>query len=144
VFDLVSRVGKSTLRPAKSASSSAGEPAIGQHLPDGTVYAGISPDNGRPMYTTPKDCRLCDSWTDAMNYAVNITMHGHDDWRAPTKGELRQLFTHRAAIGNFNEMGHLTRGRYWSSSPDDMTCAWVQPLLDGSPVNGMALRCVRG
>lgn len=144
VFDLASRFGRMMRRTAKSTVSAAGEPAIGQHLPDDTVYAGISPATGQPMYTTTKDSCLCESWTDAMNYAANVTMHGHDDWRAPTKAELHQLFTHRAAIGNFNELGHITRGRYWSSSPEDMTCAWAQPLLDGSPVSVMALRCVRG
>src|ERR1017187_6361513 len=28
---------------------------IGAVMPDGTVYAGISPDTGRAMYTTPGD-----------------------------------------------------------------------------------------
>lgn len=26
---------------------------IGDRMPDGTVYAGISPDTSKPMYTTP-------------------------------------------------------------------------------------------
>lgn len=140
VFHLASPTGQ---RP-NAAVSRVDECAIGERLPDGTIYAGISPSTGWPMYTTSSDSSLFNSWTDAMNYAANVTMHGHDDWRAPTKRELHHLFTHRAAIGNFNEKGHLTRGRYWSSSPEDMTCAWAQSVLDRSQVNTMALRCVRG
>ena len=27
-------------------------------MPDGSIYAGVSPDTGKPMYTTPKDAPL--------------------------------------------------------------------------------------
>ena len=144
VLDFPSRYARNTRRSSKAAPSTPGTPGIGEHIADNTVYAGISPSTGQPMYTTAEDSCLCESWVEAMNYAANVTMHGHEDWRAPTKAELHQLFTHRAAIGNFNNMGHITHGRYWSSSREDMTCAWVQPLLDGSSVRVMALRCVRG
>ena len=30
-------------------------PQIGDEMPDGTVYAGLSPDTNKPMYTTPAD-----------------------------------------------------------------------------------------
>lgn len=41
-----------------AVSSCAGSPSIGTVCPDGTVYAGISPDGGRPMFTTPTDAGL--------------------------------------------------------------------------------------
>jgi hypothetical protein len=31
------------------------EPKIGDKMPDGTIYAGISPETGRPMYATLTD-----------------------------------------------------------------------------------------
>jgi hypothetical protein len=35
------------------------EPTIGDKMPDGTVFAGISPETNKPMYATPKNapCR---------------------------------------------------------------------------------------
>src|SRR5207302_7723214 len=37
-------------RPVRPAQT-----RIGDRMPDGTVYAGVSPHTGRPMYTTPGD-----------------------------------------------------------------------------------------
>ena len=117
--------------------------------PDGTVYAGISPDTGRAMYTTPKDTGLCDSWYKAMNYAAKLDAHGHSDWRVPTKAELNELFTKRAAISNFDETGDINVGWYWSSSQYGDYIAWAQCFRDGSrdnyfKVSAASLRCVRG
>jgi hypothetical protein len=28
---------------------------VGEAMEDGTIYAGISPDTGKPLYATPKD-----------------------------------------------------------------------------------------
>jgi hypothetical protein len=66
--------------------------AIGAKMPDGTVYAGISPDTGKPMYTTPKDSGLCAEWRKAMDHAAGLDAHGHKDWRVPTTAELKVLF----------------------------------------------------
>src|SRR5437868_10026201 len=33
-------------------------PQVGDKMPDGSVYAGISPDTNQPIYTTPKDAPL--------------------------------------------------------------------------------------
>lgn len=30
----------------------------GTIVPDGSIYAGVSPDTGKPIYTTPKDAPL--------------------------------------------------------------------------------------
>src|SRR5690349_11517927 len=34
------------------------EPEIGSRVSDGTIYAGISPATGKPLYATPVDARL--------------------------------------------------------------------------------------
>jgi hypothetical protein len=122
---------------------------IGDTMPDRTIYAGVSPDTGRPMYTTPKDSGLCGEWRKAMDHAAGLDAHGHKDWRAPTKAELKVLFTHCAAIGNFNETGSIPGGWYWSSMQYGQYYAWAQRFSDGhqdylGKPDAASLRCVRG
>src|SRR5712691_7330547 len=87
-------------------------------MPDGTVYAGISPATNEPMYATPNDAPLTYTFNQAQKYAAKLDAHGHHDWRVPTKGELNVLFQNRAAIGGFDESGSDPAGWYWSSSQD--------------------------
>jgi uncharacterized protein DUF1566 len=122
-------------------------PQIGVRMPDGTIYAGISPDTGNPMYAAPADA-LTMEWHDAMDYAVKLDAHGHRDWRVPTKGELNVLFNNRAALGGFNETGANPAGWYWSSSPSGLWTSWAQRFSDGCQLNYLndlhtPLRCVR-
>jgi hypothetical protein len=53
-------------------------------MPDGTIYAGISPDTHQPMYTTPADAPLTMQWKAAMQYAAALDANAHKDWRVPT------------------------------------------------------------
>jgi hypothetical protein len=124
-------------------------PEIGAKMPDGSIYAGVSSDSGKPIYATPADSGLCAKWRKAMDYAAGLDAHGHRDWRVPTRAELNVLFTNRAAIGNFNETGSTPAGWYWSSSRDDGSSAWTQRFSDGdrgsySRYDQSSLRCVRG
>jgi hypothetical protein len=125
---------------------------IGARVQDGNVYAGISPNTHKPMYTTPKDAPLTYTFNEAVNYAEQLNAQkylSHDDWRPPTKDELHVLFTNRAAIGGFyNGMSH-PRGWYCSSSEGKNDDAWDQLFTDGyqfvSPKQvHSSLRCVRG
>src|SRR5258708_6921449 len=45
------------VRPAANddGPSASSQATPGDRMPDGTVYAGISPESGKPMYTTPGD-----------------------------------------------------------------------------------------
>jgi len=120
---------------------------VGDVVPDGTVFAGISPDTNKPMYTTPKDAPLTMRWKAAMEYAAKLDAHGHDDWRVPTKSELNVLFNNRAAIGGFDVSGSLPAGWYWSSR-DYYGLAWAQRFSDGHQSydyksSDSSLRCVR-
>src|ERR1700681_744184 len=122
-------------------------PTIGGVMPDGTVYAGISPDTGKAMYATPKDAPLTYAFNQAQKYAAKLDAHGHQDWRAPTKGELNVLFQNRAAIGGFDESGSNPAGWYWSSS-QNLIIAWAQRLSEGLQSNSLkgsvsSLRCVQ-
>jgi hypothetical protein len=84
-------------------------PKPGDWMQDGTIYAGISPDTGRPMYTTPADAPLTYSFNQARHYASRLDAHGHLDWRVPTKVELNVLFNSRGAIGGFSGHWHWRR-----------------------------------
>src|SRR5262245_46021586 len=91
----------------------------GDRMPDGTIYAGVSPDIGRAMYTTPADAPLTMKWKKAMDYAAGLDAHGREDWRVPTNAELNVLWENRdkdALKGTFNVTGSYPAGWYWSST----------------------------
>jgi hypothetical protein len=77
------------------------EPNVGDKMPDGTIYAGISPDTKKAMYATPSDAPTTMTFQEASDYAAGLDALGHRDWRVPTKAELNVLFTNSAAIGGF-------------------------------------------
>jgi hypothetical protein len=134
------------LRSAKSDSV-----RVGDKMPDGTIYAGLSPDTGQPMYTTPRDAPLTYTFNEAGKYAEKLDAYGYDDWHVPTKGELNVLRENRnegALEGTFNVTGSLPASWYWSSSQDINGGAWAQRFSDGyqyddSKFNDSSLRCVR-
>ncbi len=118
-------------------------------MPDGTIFAGISPHTGAPMYTTPEDAPMTMKWNQAMDYAAGLDAHGRKDWRVPTKAELNVLFNNRVAIDGFNETGSDPAGWYWSSTEYNFNFdAWHQRFSDGSQhwINkdlDSSLRCIR-
>ena len=116
-------------------------------MPDGTVYAGISPDTHRRLYTTPEDVPFTWKFNDAQRFALDFKGYAHEDWRVPTKGELNVLFQNRATIGGFSETGSGPVGWYWSSSQYNTT-AWEQRFNDGRQLSSFkddlsSLRLVR-
>jgi hypothetical protein len=108
-------------------------PAAGGRMADGTVYAGISPDTGRKLYTTPADAPDVYTWRQAIDYCRTLSAFGHDDWHVPSLGELAVQFANRAEIGGFNESGRLkgASGYYWSSLQVTDDAAWGQLFSDG-------------
>lgn len=138
-------------RFSKLAHHSSRGPQPGTALPDGTIYAGISPDTGKAFYAAAQDAPKLLTWHKGRRYAVNSTKHGHNDWRVPTSGELNVLFNNRAAIGGFNESGLFPAGWYWSSSDANSTRARNQRFSDGAQdytnylkFFSLSVRCVRG
>jgi Protein of unknown function (DUF1566) len=125
---------------------------VGDEMPDGPIYAGISPDTHQPMYATPSDAPGTYTFNQAAKYASKLDAHGHHDFHAPSKGELNLLWENRnkgKLKGTFNETGSDSAGWYWSSSPDLNDYAWAQRFSDGDQDNdflryyGSSLRCVR-
>src|SRR5215471_9749495 len=80
--------------------------AIGSIMPDGSIYAGVSPDTGKPMYTMAPDAPQIMEFEDARAYVSRLDSHGHNDWRLPSEAELQVLFDSRAAIGGFTARLH--------------------------------------
>lgn len=121
---------------------------VGDRMPDGTIYAGKSPDTGKPMYTTPVDAPKPLKWKKAMGYAKNLEAHGHNDWRLPTKGELNVLFNSRTAIGGLKLSGSGPADWYWSGTQSYIWFAWGQLFSDGwqrdtNKGHPASVRCVR-
>ena len=137
-------------KPARPDDTTAriSRPVPGDRMPDGTIYAGDSPDTGKPMYTTPVDAPLAMTFNEASKYAKSLDAQGHQDWRLPTKAELNVLFNNRAAIGGFNVSGSDPAGWYWSGTQVSKWNAWDQRFSDGFQDYGFkddhsSVRCVR-
>jgi hypothetical protein len=113
------------------------EPKPGDKMSDGTIYAGVSPDTGNPMYAMPADAPLMSTFNEAAENAQAANRSkalGHDDWRVPSKAELNVLFNNRAAVGGFDLSGSLSAGLYWSSSYAYHGTVWSQRFSDGFQV----------
>lgn len=132
VLDLRDVTGEAA-RPTVPANNNQA-PAPGDKIPDGSVYAGVSPDTSKPMYALPADLPLILTFNEAAQHAKTINRvkaHGHDDWRVPTKNELNVLFNNRAAIGGFKANVSDPSGRYWSSSSDWFVASCQRFVTDG-------------
>jgi hypothetical protein len=138
---------------------------IGQVMPDGTVYAGISETTGTKMFAMPKDSGIM-TWYNAIKFTQKLSdQYGYngskqataealdnpkkDDggWRLPTGDELNQLFENKDDIGSFDS----TDPWHWSSSSfsDNDNLAQIQRFTVGRPNYGndkdrvCSVRCVR-
>lgn len=93
------------------------DPKIGLKMEDGTIYAGVSPDTGKPFYTMPEDVPRIMTFNTAAKYAKRLFAHGHHDWRLPSEKELCILRANRtvgALGGTFNQSAFpAPAGRYW-------------------------------
>jgi hypothetical protein len=90
-------------------------PNIGDKMPDGTVFAGISQDTKLPFYVLPEGAPLTMTFNDAKKYAVSLDAHSHRDWRLPTRAELLKMFNNRAVIGGFDQSSIGPPSDYFSS-----------------------------
>jgi hypothetical protein len=139
---------------ASPIALSAASLRIGQELPGGEKYGGISPSSGKPFIVTAADAPLTMKWSEAMAYAARLEAHGHKGWRRPTKAEFQHIFQHHAEIGGFNTrdggtpVGGAYPGLYWTSTENNISTAWYQRFSDGfqngiSKYNLLSVRCVR-
>ncbi|MEZ0224526.1 MAG: DUF1566 domain-containing protein [Alphaproteobacteria bacterium] len=93
---------------------------IGEVMPDGSLYAGISPETGKKMYAMPLDAEVRLDFNAAAAYAKTLNAEkalGHDDWRVPGLNELDALFNNLSSVGRFFSSEKFLAGRYWSNKP---------------------------
>jgi hypothetical protein len=119
------------MRDLLKEATTESDPEPGDKMPGGTIYAGISPDTHRPLYTTPEDAPLTYTFNEARKYAAKLDAYGYHDWRVPTKGELNVLFQNKAAIRGFGVSLSGPAGWYWSSTEGNLYDAWVQRFSTG-------------
>lgn len=63
----------------------------GHQMTDGTVFVGVSPENGRDMFTLPMDAGIM-NLSAAHKYARRCNVGGHRDWRLPSLNEADIMF----------------------------------------------------
>jgi hypothetical protein len=131
-----------SVRTHPAGGKTASAPKPGDKMPDGSVYAGISPDNGAAMFVTPADTPCTLTFNEAARYAAQLDAHGHTDWRLPTKAELLQIYKNRnegALKGTFNESaGSGLAHWYWSCTEhrEDPSFVYTVDFTDGDDVWG--------
>lgn len=110
---------------------------IGDKANDGTIYAGISPDNGKQMFVTSDDEPVRANFRGAKKLARAFNKKESDPekktWHVPTIGELQALAANKDAIGGMDYKGGWRR---WSSTSASWTFA---KTLD--PDSGNVLNC---
>lgn len=142
----------------------------GYIMPDGTIYAGISPDGNLPMFVPDRNAQETNAgfWgnngvlqnvrnaiTGAANTVAltaaspsaaacaNSTSNGRDDWYWPAKNELNVIYQNIGSLPAANFLGQYM----WSSTENDAATAWIQNFANGvqsttnKGFNG--LRCAR-
>jgi hypothetical protein len=112
-------------------------PEIGDIMSDGTIFAGISPDNDEAIYAMPEDATLKMRWKEANDFAKDLDVFGHNDWRLPSKTEMTVLHHNRnkgALKGTFNENASADSNDscYWSSSVGANVLVWSKQFGTGS------------
>lgn len=122
----------------------------GNRMADGSVYAGVSPEKGRPMYLTRFDQPLRMTFNDAVACAASLDAHGHKDWCIATKDEMLVIGKNREAIGDFNTVETDAYSLYyWSSTPLDTFSVFAHDMTRNSTYASNSksmlqrLRCVR-
>ncbi len=137
---------------AKAEAEAIANTKVGDRMPDGTIYAGISPDTNQRMYAAPYDAPLSMNFNAAAEYTKVLKVGDKQDFRVPTKAELNVLFENRekgALKGTFNLTGSNPDGWYWSSTPNIIgDLAWGQNFSNGRQdhnirYGGSSVRCVR-
>lgn len=112
-------------------------PKIGTVMPDGMIYAGISPETQKPFYICSESADKQMNWTDALKYAEEKNLS------LPTKEEATCLYRWHKEIGGFRSDDY-----YWTSTEYSNGGACYQTFSTGSQgtnykYNALYVRCVR-
>jgi hypothetical protein len=89
---------------------------------DPGTYAGIF--DGHYIYLAPASTEVELSWTEAMDYCVNLDIDGTTGWELPSRAVLLYLYEHMDQLD-------LVAGNCWSSTEWSATGAWFQNFTNG-------------
>ncbi|MFW6004959.1 MAG: DUF1566 domain-containing protein [Desulfonatronovibrionaceae bacterium] len=76
-------------------------------------YNGTVTDNMAGLMWMKETPTVRMPWEDARNFAENLVLGGHSDWRLPSIDELRQLYRSTCL-----EIMKIRKDWYWSSTED--------------------------
>lgn len=93
----------------------------------------VSADGKHGLVAETQDQGVFNYWYESQNMISNPYNHSvngqkYRDWRMPTKYELNEMFSQRAAIGGF------ASNFFWSSTEGDTSNAWGQDFGSGNQV----------
>lgn len=121
----------------------------GLSMEDGTVYGGISPETGKPMFVAPKIDGLKLPFNEAVHYSQKFEFNGKNDFRPASAKEMAVLSKNR----NKGALKRMFDGedRFWTSTalPHLPFMAVCHRFSDGQQDHGprtkpMAVALVRG
>jgi hypothetical protein len=107
------------LRPVTCSSTITEEvnkPSVGDVMEDGTIFAGMSPVDGKALYVLPSRINGSMAWDVANKHLSGLNVCGHNDWRLGTPREVEEIYEHRNEGGLkklFNHLGRETK--FWTS-----------------------------
>ena len=105
------------------------ETFIGKELYGGTII-GLLDDSILILASKETETKL--SWSDAIEYCSKLSSNGFNDWRLPSKDELKELYKNKDSLDSKEA---FIENNYWSSSEFSSTDAWGQYFYYGNPTN---------
>ena len=98
---------------------------LGKSLYGGTII-GLLDDSILILASKDTETRL--NWSEAIEYCSKLSSNGYQDWRLPSKDELKELYKNKDSL---DDKEAFIASYYWSSSEFSSTNAWGQDFDDG-------------
>ncbi len=133
VIPKVDTVVKSMITPVKPKSTVATPKSVsklkpGQKYQGGIiVYLNAAGDHGLIAAVKEEGQH---TWESAKKKCDNYKAEGFNDWRLPSKDELKKMYQGRKYLGTY------VKGVYWSSNEENKTLAWTHNFISGNMANG--------
>ena len=71
------------------------------------------------------------TWEEAKEYAKNFRLGGHDDWRLPTRVELKKIMMGQILKGETNFKENMPKlSWFWTVEERDSSSAWYIRFFD--------------
>ena len=102
---------------------------LGKSLYGGTII-GLLDDSILILASKDTETRL--NWSEAIEYCSKLSSNGYQDWRLPSKDELKELYKNKDSL---DDKEAFIENYYWSSSEFSSTNAWKQNFNNGNQNN---------